>query len=149
MAIASPFQQTSTATIAQSKRKKTPIWSRPTFSPEHGVLLVLFGSFLTGAALAQQWTSSTTLALICAFFALQAEHPYVVQIKLRKTRKPRYLFWGGVYGTIALSLAVFLWFQSSGLLTLYILALIGLIADAIAVVKGQHKSILNEDCWLH
>ena len=136
--------QTLVSTISQIKKKKTPIWSRPTFSPEHGVLLVLFGSFLTGSALAQQWTYSTTLALICAFFALQAEHPYVVQIKLRKNWKPRYVFWGGVYGTIALFLAIFLWLQSSILLWLYILAIIGFIIDAIAVIKGKHKSRVNE-----
>ena len=136
--------QTLVSTISQIKKKKTPIWSRPTFSPEHGVLLVLFGSFLTGSALAQQWTYSTTLALICAFFTLQAEHPYVVQIKLRKNWKPRYLFWGGVYGTIALFLAIFLWLQSSILLWLYILAIIGFIIDAIAVIKGKHKSRVNE-----
>lgn len=136
--------QTLVSTISQIKKKKTPIWSRPTFSPEHGVLLVLFGSFLTGSALAQQWTYSTTLALICAFFALQAEHPYVVQIKLRKNWKPRYVFWGGVYGTIALFLAIFLWLQSSILLWLYILAIIGFVIDAIAVIQGQHKSRTNE-----
>ena len=117
---------------------------RPTFSPEHGVLLVLFGSFLTGAALAQQWTYSTTLALVCAFFALQAEHPYVVQIKLRKNLKPRYLIWGGIYGAIALSLAVVLWLQTPVLLWLYLLAIIGAIADGIAVIKGKHKSRVNE-----
>ena len=70
--------------ISQQNKSKVYKWIRPTFSPEHGVLLVLFGSFLTGSALAQKWTYITTLALICAFFALQAEHPYIVQIKLRK-----------------------------------------------------------------
>ena len=117
---------------------------RPTFSPEHGVLLVLFGSFLTGAALAQQWTYTTTLSLICAFFALQAEHPYIVQIKLRKNLKPRYLVWSGIYGSISLSLAIFFWFQASILLWLYLLAIIGSIADGIAVIKGKHKSRVNE-----
>ena len=130
--------------MTQSRKKKAPLWSRPTFSPEHGVLLVLLGSFLTGSALAQQWTYSTTLALICAFLALQAEHPYVVQIKLRKHWKLRYLFWGGVYGASALSLAIFLWFQSPVLWWLYLLAIIGLLGDTIAVIKGQHKSRVNE-----
>ncbi|WP_026102477.1 YwiC-like family protein [Pleurocapsa sp. PCC 7319] len=136
--------RTLVSTNTQIKNKKTPIWSRPTFSPEHGVILVLFGSFLTGAALAQRWTSSTTLALICAFFTLQVEHPYVVQIKLRKNWKLRYLVWGGVYSSIALSLAIFLWLQSSVLLWLYILVIIGFIVDAIAVIKGKHKSRVNE-----
>ena len=132
----------STASI--KSKKKAFCWSRPTFSPEHGVLLILFGSFLTGAALAQQWTYNTTLALVCAFFALQAEHPYIVQIKLRKNLKPRYLIWGGIYSAIASSLAIFLWLQTPGLLILYLGAIIGLIADAIAVIKGKHKSRVNE-----
>ena len=68
----------------QAAKKRSSILFRPTFSPEHGVLLVLFGSFVTGAALAQQWTYTTTVALVCALFALQIEHPFVVQIKLRK-----------------------------------------------------------------
>ena len=136
--------QISKSNITQKKKKKVLSWMRPTFSPEHGVLLVLFGSFITGAALAQQWTYTTTLALICAFFALQAEHPYIVQIKLRKNLKPRYLVWGGIYSFISLSLAIFLWFQASVLLWLYILVIIGLTADGIAVVKGKHKSRVNE-----
>lgn len=127
-----------------TKKQKLPHWIRPTFSPEHGVLLVLFGSFITGAALAQQWTDTTTVALICAFFALQAEHPYVVQIKLRKNLKPRYLIWSGVYGTIALSLAFWLWFQAPVLIWLYILAIIALMMDGISVIKGKHKSRVNE-----
>ncbi len=126
------------------KRKKLPFWCRPTFSPEQGVLLVLFGSFLTGAALAQEWNQSTNLALICAFFALQVEHPYIVQLKLRKNWQPRYLIWGGIYGTITIALALFLWLQSPVLLWIYILALIGLIADGIAVIRKSHKSISNE-----
>lgn len=129
---------------SQIKKKKLARVFRPTFSPEHGVLLVLFGSFLTGAALAQQWTWTTTWALICAFFALQAEHPYIVQIKLRKNLKPRYLIWGGIYGSISLFLAIYLWLQAPALLWLYILAIIGLIIDAISVIKGKHKSRVNE-----
>ena len=136
--------QISKTTTTQNKKKKASTWIRPTFSPEHGVLLVLFGSFLTGAALAQQWTYMTTLALTCAFFALQAEHPYIVQIKLRKNLKPRYIVWGGIYGSIALFLAILLWFQAPALLWLYILAIIGLLIDAIAVIKGKHKSRVNE-----
>ena len=126
------------------KSKRGSIWTRPTFIPEHGVLLVLFGSFLTGAALAQQWTYATTLALICAFFALLVEHPYVVQIKLRKKFKPRYVFWAGVYGTIASGLAIWLAWQNPVLIWLYILAIVGLIIDGIFVVQRQHKSIVNE-----
>lgn len=125
------------------KKKKAFPW-RPTFSPEHGVLLVLFGSFLTGAALAQQWTYTTTLTLICAFFALQAEHPFIVQVKLRKNLKPRYLLWSLIYGGISLGIAIFLALQTPILLWLYLLAIIGLVADAIAVIKGKHKSRANE-----
>ncbi|MEL6495493.1 MAG: YwiC-like family protein [Cyanobacteria bacterium J06623_7] len=131
--------QTSISAIGKNRK-----WLRPTFSPEQGVLLVLAGSFLTGAALALQWTYVTTLALICAFFALQAEHPYIVQIKLRKNLKPRYVLWGSIYGVIALSLAIYLWLQSPNLVYLYLLAIMGLIIDAIAVIKGKHKSIFNE-----
>ncbi|MEM9274553.1 MAG: YwiC-like family protein [Cyanobacteria bacterium P01_F01_bin.143] len=131
-------------TKKKKKRHKLPIWCRPTFVPEQGVLLVLFGSFLTGASLAQQWNQSTNLALICAFLALLVEHPYVVQIKQRKRWKPRFLFWGGLYGLGALGLAIFLWLQSPVLLIIYALALIGFIFDGIAVVKKKHKSITNE-----
>ena len=119
-------------------------WLRPTFSPEHGVLLVLFGSVLTGAALAQGWNYCTTLALICAFFALQAEHPLVVQIKQRSSWKPRFLIWSGIYGTIAIAIAVWLWLQSPVLLWIYGVALMALIADGVAVFQKKHKSILNE-----
>lgn len=142
--IASPFLNKKTSTSAVKKQKKLSSWCRPTFSPEHGVLLVLFGSFLTGASLAQQWNSSTNLALICAFFTLQLEHPYIVQLKLRKNWKPRFLIWGGVYGAIALSLAIVLWFESPMLVWIYILAIISFIIDGVAVIKKNHKTITNE-----
>ena len=126
------------------KQKKFTSWTRPTFSPEHGVLLVLFGSFLTGASLAQQWNSSTNVALVCAFFTLQVEHPFIVQLKQRKSWKPRYLIWGGIYGAIAIISAIFLWLQSPNLLWIYLLAILGFIHDGLAVIYKSHKSIPNE-----
>ncbi len=129
----------------QSKNsRKIPVWYRPTFAPEQGVLLVLFGSFLTGAALAQQWNQWTNLALLCAFLTLQVEHPYVVQLKQRKSWKPRFLIWGGIYGVSALSLAIFLGFHSPPLLIIYALVVMAFIADGVAVVNRKHKSIANE-----
>ena len=87
-------------------------WDKQTLSPEHGVLIVWFGSFLTGAALAQTWNYCTNLALLCTFFALQAEHPLIVQLKRRSTLKPRYAIWAGIYGAIAIMLAGYLWIVS-------------------------------------
>ena len=146
MEIAQYLDKSQTPILPQTskKRKKLPFWCRPTFSPEHGVLLVLFGSFITGAALAQQWTYTTTIALICAFFTLQIEHPYVMQIKLRKNFKPRFILWGSIYAVIALSLAFVLWFKSPALIWIYLLTIVGFIADGIAVIKHKHKSITNE-----
>ena len=126
------------------KPSKLPVWFRPPFAPEQGVLLVLFGSFLTGASLAQQWNQWTNIALLCAFFALQVEHPYVVQLKQRRSWKPRFVIWGGIYGISALSLAIVLWFHSPVLLSIYVLAVMALIADGIAVFQKKHKSIVNE-----
>ena len=119
-------------------------WVKPTFSPEHGVLIVWFGSFLTGAALAQTWNYCTNLALICAFFALQAEHPLIVQIKQRSTLKPRFAIWAGIYAAIATLLGCWLSIQSPVLLWIYAIVLFALIVDVIAVFRRKHKSILNE-----
>ncbi|BAY81440.1 hypothetical protein NIES267_09160 [Calothrix parasitica NIES-267] len=119
-------------------------WVKPTFSPEHGVLIVWFGSFLTGAALAQTWNYCTNLALLCSFFALQAEHPLVVQVKQRSKWKPRYAIWAGIYGIMAVWIAGWLWIQSPILLWIYTLVAFALIFDVIAVIKRKHKSILNE-----
>ncbi len=119
-------------------------WYRPTFSPEQGVLLVLFGAFVTGTALSVSWTYTTTIALLCTFFALQAEYPIVVQIKQRKTLKPRFLIWGFIYGTIALSLAIWLWLNNPVLIWIYSAVITALIIDAIAVWNRQQKSIPNE-----
>lgn len=54
------------------------------------------------------------------------------------------MLWGGIYGAIALSLAIVLWRQSPVLLWLYFLAIIIFIADGVAVVLKKHKSIANE-----
>jgi len=71
--------------------------AKPTFSPEHGVYVVLIVSFLVGAELASQWHWATTFALLTAFSAFQAEHPLTLQIKQRSSLKPRFLLWGAVY----------------------------------------------------
>ncbi|MGK7957173.1 MAG: YwiC-like family protein, partial [Crocosphaera sp.] len=86
----------------------------------------------------------TNLALLCAFLTLQMEHPYVVQLKQRKSWKPRFLVWGSIYGISALSLAILLGFHSPVLLPIYALVVVIFIADGIAVVKQKHKSISNE-----
>lgn len=128
----------------QRRKPNLQAWYRPTFSPEQGVLLVLLGSFLTGAALAQAWTPSATLALICAFFALQAEHPLVVQLKQRKSWKPRYLLWGGFYGGVAALIAGWLYGEHPVLLWVYGGAIAALSLEARAVVVRQQKSVTNE-----
>lgn len=135
-----------TVSNAYEQVKKVNFRSRikPTFSPEHGVLIVWFGSFLTGAALAQHWNYCTNLALLCSFFALQAEHPLIVQLKQRSTLKPRYAIWAGIYGACAIIIAVYLSILSPVLLWIYAIVAFALIFDVIAVLKRKHKSILNE-----
>jgi hypothetical protein len=122
---------------------QTP-WYLPTFSPEHGVYIMLFVSFLIGASAAQRWNLNTTLALIVAFMAFQAEHPLTWQIKQRKTLKPRLIIWGGIYGAIALFIAIYLSLQTPVLLWIYFGGIITLILDMIAVFYRQQRSIINE-----
>ena len=88
-------------------------WYLPTFSPEHGVLLVLLGAVLTGASVAQAWNSHTSWACFAAFLGLQAEHPVVVQGKRRRQWRPRYLVWAGAYGGGAMAIALWLCWQHS------------------------------------
>ena len=121
-------------------------WYRPTFSPEQGILLVLFGAFASGAALSVSWTYTTTVALICTFFALQVEHPIVVQIKQRKSLKPRFLIWAFIYGSITLSIGIWLCIYLNNFVLIWIYAAVigALIIDAIAVWHRRQKSIANE-----
>lgn len=93
-------QAVNTTSNTHTNKPNAP-WYRPTLSPEHGVYVVLLVSFLLGAAVAQNWTLATTLALVCAFCGFQAEHPMVLQIKQRRSLKPRFLIWGGVYAVIS------------------------------------------------
>ena len=113
-------------------------------SPEHGVYVVLLGAFVTGAALAQAWTLSTTAALVVTFLGFQAEYPLNCQLKQRSSWKPRYLIWGSLYGLGALILAVGLAWQTPTLLWLYGGAIAALIIDAIEILRKERKSILNE-----
>ncbi len=119
-------------------------WFSPTFSPEHGVYVMLLGSFLIGAAAAQEWTGATTLALLCAMAGLQAEHPLTLQIKQRRSWKLRFLVWGGIYAAIALGLALYLALETPALLWLYAVAIATFCVDAIAVYHRQQKAIWNE-----
>lgn len=119
-------------------------WYQPLFSPEHGVYIMLLIFFLTGAAAAKSWTLATTLALICAFFGFQAEHPLVLQIRQRRSLKPHFLVWGGLYSAISLFIAVWLFLKFPVLIWLYLGAAIALVMDAISVFEREQKSIFNE-----
>lgn len=123
---------------------KSQAWYNPTFSLEHGVYVVLLVSFLSGAALAQSWTLGTILALVCAFCGFQAEHPIVLQIKQRRSLKPRFLVWGGVYSAVSLAIAFWLYLSSPVLLWLYLGAVAALVVDAVSVLHREQKSIFNE-----
>ncbi len=129
----------------ESTAKPNPqAWYRPTLSHEHGVYVLLLVSFLTGAALAQAWTLATTLALTCAFCAFQAEHPVVLQIKQRRSFKPRFLVWGGLYSAVSVAIAFWLYLNFSILVWVYIGAVAALIVDAVSVLHREQKSIFNE-----
>ncbi|MBE9060823.1 YwiC-like family protein [cf. Phormidesmis sp. LEGE 11477] len=119
-------------------------WYQPTFSPEHGVLLVLLGAVLTGASLAQAWTGDTSLACLAGFLGLQSEHPLVVQIKRRRQWRPRYLFWAGLYGGSALALALYLSFQHPILFWICGAAVLALAIDVLSVVRRNQKAVVNE-----
>lgn len=134
-----------TTTTSETQKKPNPqAWYKPTFSPEHGVYVMLLVSFFTGAAAAQNWTLLTTLALVCAFFGFQAEHPFVLQIKQRKSLKPRFLVWGGLYGVICLAIALYLYLRYPILMWIYLGAIAALIIDAFSVFHREQKSIFNE-----
>lgn len=144
--------KSTTSTLNQNAEEKPSLnrnaWYRPLFSPEHGVYMVLFVSFLTGAAAAQYWNWDTTLALICAFCGFQAEHPLVLQIRQRRSYKPRFLFWGGVYGGLALAISLYLVLSVAHngvtLVWIYLGAFIALVIDGISVWQRSQKSIQNE-----
>lgn len=119
-------------------------WYLPTFSPEHGVYVMLLVAFLTGVAAAQRWTSTTTLALVCAFSAFQAEHPLTLQMKQRRRWQPRLLVWGSFYSALALGIAFYLYWQVPLLLWIYLGAIAIFAIDSIAVFYRQRKAIWNE-----
>jgi len=119
-------------------------WYQPTFSPEHGVLLVLFGAMLTGASLAQAWNDDTSWACLAAFLGLQAEHPVIVQIKRRRRWRPRYLVWASVYGGAALAIALWLSFQHPVLWWIMVAGIVALGLDVLAVFQHNHKAVANE-----
>jgi len=122
----------------------TKRWYQPTFSPEHGVLLVLLGALLTGASLAQGWTWQTSLASLGAFLGLQAEHPLTVQIKQRRSLKPRYLLWSTLYGSGAIAIAAWLTWQHPSLVWVCLGGAIAMLINVIAVYKRRQKVISTE-----
>jgi hypothetical protein len=130
--------------VTSTAKSNAQAWYRPTLSHEHGVYVVLLVSFLTGAALAQAWTLTTTLALVCAFFGFQAEHPIVLQIKQRRSFKPRFLVWSGLYSAVSVAIAFWLYLNFPILLWLYVGAISALVVDAISVFQREQKSIFNE-----
>lgn len=137
-----------TNTKPSPQKPNSQAWYRPTISPEHGVYIMLLVSFLSGAALALDWTWATTLVLICALCGFQAEHPLVVQLKQRRSLKPRLLVWGGVYSGVAVAIALYLYWQQENLLSpllwIYLGAIAAFLIDAISVFRKEQKSVFNE-----
>ena len=129
---------------SQRQRNSEIPWYQPTISPEHGILLVLLGSFLTGSALAQTWSSDTTWACIAAFLGLQAEHPLIVQVKKRRRLQVRYALWALLYGSAALLLTF--WLARTYPLLLWVCggAIAALALDVVSVFRHTQKTILNE-----
>ncbi|MGD1849455.1 MAG: YwiC-like family protein, partial [Cyanophyceae cyanobacterium] len=125
-------------------RKKWSKWLRPTISHHHGAYVVLLVSFLTGAAAAQSWSIATTLVLICALLAFQAEYPLSLQLQNRRSWRPRYLIWGFAYGAVATAIAVYLYWQTPLLIWIYFGAIAALIVDTIATIYRQQRSRINE-----
>lgn len=137
-------QAVNTTSNTHTTKTNPQVWYRPTFSPEHGVYVVLLVSFLIGAAAAQNWTIATTLALVCAFCGFQAEHPLILQIKQRRSLKPRFLIWGGVYAVISGAIALYLYLNHPVVLWIYAGAIAALDIDAFSVLKREQKSVFNE-----
>lgn len=123
-----------------SKRR----WYRPTFSPEHGVLLVLLGAVLTGASVAQTWTGETSLACLSAFLGLQAEHPVIVQVKQRRQWRIRYCVWAGIYGASSLAIALWLAYRHPVLWWIIGAGIVALAIDILAVFQRNQKAVVNE-----
>lgn len=119
-------------------------WYQPTFSPEHGVLLVLLGAVLTGASLAQHWQGDTSWACLAAFLALQAEHPVVVQIKRRRKWRPRYVVWASVYGGLASAIALLLCLRHPVLFWIVGAGMAALGIDILSVFQRNQKAVANE-----
>jgi hypothetical protein len=84
------------------------------------------------------------LALIAAFCGFQAEYPLELQLKQRKSLKPRFWVWGGLYGGAAAGIAVCLALSVPVLLWLYAGAIAALLVDIIEVLRKERKSIVNE-----
>lgn len=138
----------STATDALPRKSSSQAWYRPTVSPEHGVYIMMLVSFITGAAAALDWTWATTLAFLCAFCGFQAEHPLVVQLKQRRSLKPRLVIWGSIYSAVAIATALYLYWQQgrpgSPLLWVGLGAIVAFLVDAVSVFHREQKSVLNE-----
>lgn len=139
-----PTAASTSSQAAIASVSKAATWCRPTVSPEHGVYVMLFVSFLIGTAAAQHWTWATTLVFICTFAAFQAEHPLTLQIKQRRSWKPRFLVWGSLYAGIALGIAIYLYLQTPMVRWIYLGAIVAVCIDAISVFDRQQKSIWNE-----
>jgi hypothetical protein len=131
-----------------SPKRNPQAWHRPVISPEHGVYVMLLVSFMTGVAAAQAWTWGTSLALLCAFCGFQAEHPWMLQIKQRRSFKPRFWVWGGLYSLVAAGLALYLlWRQGTWhtpLLMVYLGAFAAFVIDGVSVFYREQKSVANE-----
>ena len=119
-------------------------WYQPTFSPEHGVIIILLGAVLTGASLAQAWTWQTSLACLSAFLAMQSEHPLTVQIKQRRSLKPRYIIWSFLYASWAGMIALWLVYHHGILVWIFLAGMAAMLINIAAVYRRKQKTVSTE-----
>ena len=119
-------------------------WWQPILSHQHGPLVALLVSFVLGAAGAQQWSGSTSLALIAVLAAFQAEHPLVQQIRRRRQLQPHLLLWAGIYGLIALGLGGTLAWQTPSLFVIGAAVALAVGVDALAVLQRRQRELSHE-----
>ncbi len=116
---------------------------RPTVSPEHGIYVVAGAALLSGIAIAEGVTLTTTLAFVVAFGAIQTEHAVGLLLR-RKTDRVRHALWGVTYGAITGMCALILAWRVPALLAIYAVGATALGYDLLAIGERNRKGTLNE-----
>jgi len=117
---------------------------KPVWSKQHGAYITLITSWLIGTLLSQSFTILHIVVLLLLLSGFNGTELFVDSMKRRSPQSQRRLFWMGIYGIAAISMAYVLWQSSPFFQAMLPVIAAGGVLFILLSIKRLHKTIPAE-----